>query len=47
MKAAVSINLCSGVVFGVWLLFGGLQLPVRGLAFYLGHSGRPRYYQHY
>jgi hypothetical protein len=33
LKGAVSINLCGGIVLGVWLLFGGLQLPLRGLAF--------------
>ncbi len=29
-------NRCGGIVLGVWLLFGGLQLPLRGLAFLWG-----------
>jgi hypothetical protein len=36
LEGAVSINLCGGIVLGVWLLFGGLQLPLRGLAFLWG-----------
>jgi hypothetical protein len=36
LKGAVSINLCGGIVLGVWLLFGRLQLPLRGLAFLWG-----------
>ena len=31
LEGAVSINLCGGIVLGLWLLFGGLQLPLRGL----------------
>jgi hypothetical protein len=29
---AVSINLCGGAVLALWLIFGHLALPVRGLA---------------
>ena len=33
LAGAISINMCGGVVLAVWLLFGRLELPVRGLAF--------------
>jgi hypothetical protein len=36
LEGAVSINLCGGIVLGGWLLFGELQLPLRGLAFLWG-----------
>jgi hypothetical protein len=31
LKGAASINLCGGIILGLWLLFGGLHLPLRGL----------------
>ena len=30
---AISINLCGGIVLGLWLLLGDLELPLRGLVF--------------
>lgn len=30
---AISINLCGGLVLAVWLIGGGLDLPVRGYVF--------------
>jgi hypothetical protein len=36
LRGAVSINLSGGVVLVFWLLFGHLQLPVRGLVFLWG-----------
>lgn len=33
LTGAVSINLGGGIVLAFWLIFGGLQLPVRGLLF--------------
>ena len=30
---AVAINLCGGLVLAAWLLWGGLDIPVRGRAF--------------
>jgi hypothetical protein len=33
VEGAVAINLCGGIVLGLWLSFGGLHLPVRGLIF--------------
>jgi len=31
LAGAVVINLCGGIVLGLWLLFGSLALPTRGL----------------
>jgi hypothetical protein len=33
LLGAVCINLCGGVALGLWLSFGDLGLPVRGLVF--------------
>ena len=33
LGGAVSINLCGGILLSVWLVFGDLQLPLRGLVF--------------
>ena len=33
LGGAVAINLCGGSVLMGWLVFGGLDLPVRGLVF--------------
>jgi peptidoglycan/LPS O-acetylase OafA/YrhL len=33
LLGAVVINLCAGLVLGAWLLWGGLDLPVRGTVF--------------
>ena len=33
LLGAVSINLCGGIVLAGWLLFGNLDLPLRGLVF--------------
>lgn len=33
LAGAISINLCGGIVLLLWLLFGGLNLPIRGLIF--------------
>lgn len=33
LAGAVTINLCGGLVLAAWLLFGSLDLPVRGLVF--------------
>lgn len=33
LLGAVSINLSGGIVLAAWLLFGGLQLPIRGWVF--------------
>lgn len=30
LGGAISINLCGGVVLGLWLLLGDLQVPLRG-----------------
>ena len=30
LGGAVAINLSGGVVLGLWLLFGGLEIPLRG-----------------
>jgi len=30
LGGAVAINLSGGLVLGLWLLFGGLEIPVRG-----------------
>ncbi len=31
LKGAIAINLCGGFVLIIWLIFGDLMLPVRGL----------------
>jgi hypothetical protein len=36
LGGAVAINLSGGIVLSAWLLFGGLELPVRGLVFLWG-----------
>lgn len=36
LGGAISINLCSGLVLTLWLIFGKLALPVRGLIFLWG-----------
>lgn len=33
LGGAVSINLCGGLVLSLWLLFGSLNLPLKGLIF--------------
>jgi hypothetical protein len=33
LLGAVVINLCAGLVLGAWLLWGNLELPVRGIVF--------------
>jgi len=33
LAGAISINLCAGLVLAVWLMFGRLHLPVRGMVF--------------
>jgi hypothetical protein len=33
LLGAISINLCGGTVLALWLIFGGLNLPAKGLAF--------------
>ena len=33
LLGAVVINLCAGLVLGAWLLWGNLELPVRGTVF--------------
>ena len=33
LGGAVAINLCGGTVLAAWLIFGGLDLPLRGLVF--------------
>jgi hypothetical protein len=33
LAGAVSINLCGGIVLLFWLLFGNLNLPLKGLIF--------------
>jgi hypothetical protein len=30
---AICINICGGIVLSLWLLFGGLNLPFKGLVF--------------
>lgn len=30
---AVSINICGGIVLALWLIFGNLNLPLKGLIF--------------
>ena len=36
LAGAVSINLCGGIVLGLWLVLGDLQLPFRGFALLWG-----------
>ena len=36
LHGAVAINLSGGLVLGLWLIFGGLQLPFRGDIFLWG-----------
>ena len=36
LVGAVSINLCGGIVLGLWLVLGNLQLPFRGFALLWG-----------
>ena len=36
LYGAVAINLSGGLVLGLWLIFGGLQLPLRGEIFLWG-----------
>ena len=36
LHGAVAINLSGGLVLGLWLIFGGLQLPLRGEIFLWG-----------
>ena len=36
LLGAVVINLCGGIVLGVWLLSGELELPLRGSVFLWG-----------
>jgi hypothetical protein len=33
LAGAISINLCAGLVLAGWLLFGSLDLPLRGQLF--------------
>ena len=33
VMGAISINLCGGIVLALWLIFGGLSLPTRGIVF--------------
>lgn len=33
LAGAISINMCGGIVLGLWLAFGNLRLPLRGLVF--------------
>ena len=33
LTGAISINICGGIVLFLWLLFGDLDLPVKGLIF--------------
>jgi len=33
LVGAISINICGGFVLLLWLLFGGLNLPLRGIIF--------------
>lgn len=33
LAGAVSINLCGGLLLVVWLIFGDMHLPIRGLVF--------------
>jgi hypothetical protein len=33
LYGAISINICGGIVLGIWLLFGDLELPLRGHVF--------------
>ena len=30
LSGAISINLCGGVVLAAWLVFGSLEIPIRG-----------------
>jgi len=30
---AISINICGGIVLGLWLIFGNLSLPLKGVIF--------------
>jgi hypothetical protein len=36
LLGAVVINLCAGLVLGAWLLWGDLELPLRGTVFLWG-----------
>ena len=36
LGGAIAINLCGGAVLVGWLIFGGLNLPLRGLIFLWG-----------
>ena len=36
LEGAVAINLCGGLVLAGWLLFGNLQIPLRGTLFLWG-----------
>jgi len=33
LGGAIAINLCGGIVLGAWLIFGELDLPLRGWVF--------------
>lgn len=33
LPGAISINLCGGTVLVLWLIFGGLNLPAKGIIF--------------
>ncbi len=39
LGGAISINLCGGAVLAIWLLGGGLDLPLRGRVFLWGLVG--------
>lgn len=36
LTGAISINLCGGTVLALWLLFGDLELPLKGVLFLWG-----------
>jgi hypothetical protein len=36
LGGAIAINLSGGAILGMWLMFGGLALPLRGLLFLWG-----------
>jgi len=36
LGGAIAINLCGGVVLVLWLIFGGMELPLRGAVFLWG-----------
>lgn len=38
LGGAIAINLCGGAVLMGWLIFGGLDLPMRGLIFLWGFA---------